>query len=56
MGRRVITLADEYLNAGLKKVVWDGHDRFGHEGASGMYLYRIQIEDFSLTKKMILLK
>lgn len=56
MGRRVITLADEYLNAGLKKVVWDGRDRNGHEVASGMYLYRLQSGDFSLTKKMILLK
>ncbi|MFH2054727.1 MAG: T9SS type A sorting domain-containing protein [bacterium] len=56
MGRRVITLADEYLNAGLKQVVWDGRDRNGHEVASGMYLYRLQVGDVSLTKKMILLK
>lgn len=56
IGRRVTTLVDEYLNAGVKRVVWDGHDRTGQEVASGMYLYRLRAGDFVQTKKMVMLK
>jgi hypothetical protein len=56
MGRRVVTLVDEDLEAGEKQVQWDGRDRYGDEVASGIYLYRLQVNDFAQTKKMVLLK
>jgi hypothetical protein len=56
MGRKVIDLVSEDLQAGVKRVDWDGRDRAGAEVASGVYFYRIQVNDFSETRKMLLLK
>jgi hypothetical protein len=55
-GRRVATLVSEELQAGLKHIDWDGRDRTGSEVASGVYFYRLQVNDFSSTRKMLLLK
>jgi hypothetical protein len=37
-------------------VLWDGQDSQGHPVSSGVYLYRLQADNFIETKKMILLK
>jgi hypothetical protein len=42
--------------AGWHSVQWDGRDESGSEVASGLYLYRLQNEEFRETRKMILLK
>ena len=42
--------------AGTVTVTWDGRNADGAQAASGVYLYRLKTEDFSATKKMILLK
>jgi hypothetical protein len=55
-GRRVATLVSEQLQAGLKRVDWDGRDRTGSNVASGVYFYRLRANDFSSTRKMLLLK
>jgi len=41
---------------GTYSLVWDGHDEFGREVASGIYFYRITTADYVQTKKMVLLK
>jgi hypothetical protein len=51
MGQKVATLVDGHLEAGEHIVQWDGSMT-----ASGVYLYRLQADDFVGTKKMILLK
>jgi hypothetical protein len=51
MGQKVATLAHGMVEAGEHVVQWDGS-----EGASGVYFYRLQTEDFVNTKKMVLLK
>jgi flagellar hook assembly protein FlgD len=53
----VDNLLDEYLDAGIHAVIWNGTDDRGQKAASGMYFYRITFNGReSLTKKMVLLK
>lgn len=56
LGQKVKTLVDEPLTAGVKRVRWDGHDDRGKEVASGVYFYRMTVNDFTQSKKMLLLK
>lgn len=56
LGERVKVLADEMQTAGEHLAVWDGKDKSGRGLPSGIYFYRLQGEDFSETKKMLLLK
>jgi hypothetical protein len=56
LGQKVATLVDEPLNVGLKRVEWDGTDYSGQPVASGVYFYRMTADEFSETKKMMLLK
>jgi hypothetical protein len=56
LGQKVKTLVNEDLRAGYKRVDWDGTDDGGSAVASGVYLYRLKVNDFSETKKMLLLK
>ncbi len=55
-GRRVTTLIDRQIPAGLSSVYWDGRDEQGREAASGVYLVRMTAGDFSATKKAVLLR
>ncbi len=56
-GQRVKVLLDDYAQAGMNSVVWDGNDEYGQQAASGIYFYRLTAEDgMSQTKKMILVK
>ncbi len=55
-GRKVKTLCSEPMKAGDHRITWNGTDNNGKPCASGVYLYRIQTQGRSLTKKMILLK
>ncbi|MGB5107487.1 MAG: T9SS type A sorting domain-containing protein [Candidatus Zixiibacteriota bacterium] len=56
LGQKVITLVDEYLAAGNKRVEWNGKDDGGNDVASGVYLYRMTANDYTETKKMMLMK
>lgn len=51
MGQKVATLIDDYYEAGHHTAVWDASGV-----ASGLYLYRLQADDFVETRKMLLLK
>ncbi len=51
LGNEVVTLVNEYRNAGSYEVTFDASNL-----ASGMYLYRLQAGDYVETKKMILIK
>ena len=50
-GREVALLINGNMPAGFHEVTWDASNF-----ASGVYIYRLQAEDFVQTKKMVLLK
>ncbi len=51
LGREITTLVNEQKKQGVYKVEFDASNL-----SSGVYLYNIQVNDYSNTKKMILLK
>jgi len=56
LGRKVKTLLDDNVAPGRHSVTWNGTDRHGDEVATGIYLYRLEIDNQYQTKKMLLLK
>jgi hypothetical protein len=56
-GRLVKRLvANQPREAGEHRVTWDGRDDHGRAVASGVYLYRMQTDEFERVRKMTLLK
>ncbi|HEX2897122.1 MAG TPA: PKD domain-containing protein, partial [candidate division Zixibacteria bacterium] len=57
LGQRITTLLDGQVNAGLNTLTWNSEDEIGVPVSSGIYFYRILVEDRApVTKKMILIK
>jgi hypothetical protein len=56
LGQEVVTLVDELQDAGYKQTTWDAKDLYGNQVVSGIYIYRLQSDNFVQSKKMILLK
>jgi hypothetical protein len=55
-GQRVSTLVDERKDAGRFAVHWDGTNDAGRRVASGIYFYRMESGDFTMTHKMLLMR
>ena len=56
LGQLVRVLVDEALTAGTFEVRWNGQNQFGHQVASGVYLYRLEAGREVITRKMVLLR
>ncbi len=57
LGQKVTTLiSNQLLSAGNHQVRWNGKDAQGNSVTSGVYLYRISSPEYSVSKKMMLLK
>ena len=56
LGQLVCTLVDDHQSAGHKSEQWDGRDDHGQQIASGVYLYRISAGEFTMTRRMVLLR
>lgn len=56
IGEQVKVLIDEPQTAGAKTAAWNGRDDRGKMQSSGVYIFKIQIEGRSESKKMLLLK
>ena len=56
LGQKVKTLVGENLTAGYKQITWDGTNQLGQSVSSGTYFYRLKTENFSETKKMVIMK
>ena len=55
-GQKVKKLVDEILPAGQHSVIWNGTDENGNIVSSGVYFYKMKAEQYTSTKKMILVK
>jgi len=55
-GSRVATLLDEVMPRGSHDVIWRGLDNHSRPLPSGAYFYRLDTNNFSETKRMMLLR
>lgn len=55
-GSKVTELVNNYQGAGTYEVTWNGKNDLGKQVASGTYIYSVQAGNYSLTKKMVMLK
>ncbi len=55
-GQLVRTLVHEKMDTGNFEVVWHGDDENGKPVSSGIYLYRVQADNRTITGKMLMLK
>jgi hypothetical protein len=56
LGQEIKILIDKPMNGGRFVADWDSTDKTGNKVTSGIYLYSLQIDEFQISKKMILLK
>jgi ligand-binding sensor domain-containing protein len=56
LGQLVKTLVAEEKFPGNYNIIWDGEDNSGKDVASGIYFYQLKTNDYTDTKKMLLLK
>ncbi len=56
LGQRVRTLLERHMAPGYAEIVWDGKDENDHVVPSGVYLVRMQAEEFSATRKAVVLR
>jgi flagellar hook assembly protein FlgD len=56
LGQRIATLINGEVTQGVHKVTWNGLTDNGIAVSSGIYFYRLKSGEFSMFKKMILLK
>ncbi|MFC1556443.1 T9SS type A sorting domain-containing protein, partial [candidate division KSB1 bacterium] len=56
VGQEIKTLVSAYQPSGKYTVQWDATDKYGYQVAGGIYIYKLNVNDFHAVKKMILLK
>ena len=55
-GRLVSTLLDGSMPAGMHEVSWTGKNETGAPAASGVYFYKLEAGEYTMSKRMVLLK
>ena len=55
-GEKIKTLLNSEIPSGSHRVIWDGRDSKGNYVASGIYFYRMKTDNYSQTKKMMIIK
>ncbi|MDP8232953.1 MAG: S8 family serine peptidase [Candidatus Zophobacter franzmannii] len=55
-GQKVTTLVNRAMNSGNHSVIWKGTDKNGDSVPSGIYFYRLTTDNFTETKKAVLMK
>ncbi|MBA4310992.1 MAG: hypothetical protein C0425_11770, partial [Chlorobiaceae bacterium] len=56
IGQKVKTLFQNNAVVGLNRIYWDGKNDFGINLTSGVYFYRLKINDKTSSRKMMLLR
>lgn len=56
LGQHVARLTDSEKPAGAHTAYWQGRDANGNSVGSGVYLYRVKVNESAVTRKMMLLK
>ncbi len=56
LGHQVRSLVNAVITQGEYRIVWDGRSDSGMRVASGIYLYRLQTNQVTLSKRMLFLK
>ncbi|MCL2063194.1 MAG: T9SS type A sorting domain-containing protein [Candidatus Cloacimonetes bacterium] len=54
--QKVRVLMDELMPAGSHEILWNGRNEYGLEVASGVYFYRLQTENETFIRRMMLIK
>jgi|GEM_PF-6135599 len=55
-GRRVVTLDEGIRSAGERSVRWNGLDETGSRVASGVYFVRLEVDGFTQTSKLLVVR
>jgi hypothetical protein len=55
-GQKVRTLVQDEQGSGFQSINWDGRDDAGYQLSSGIYLYRLQVDDNVQIKKLTLMR
>ena len=56
LGQSVRTLVRQYQSAGSYSLRWDGRHDNGQAASSGTYIYRLRVNQYSLSGKMLLIR
>jgi hypothetical protein len=56
LGQKVKTLVSDYQSPGLHRIFWDGKNDQDKTVASGIYFYRLVVDEVAQAKKMVLMK
>ena len=56
MGRSIKSLVNTNQSVGYRNIQWNATNDLGEPVSAGMYIYKIQVGEFTQTKKMVLLK
>ncbi|MBN2090421.1 T9SS type A sorting domain-containing protein [candidate division KSB1 bacterium] len=56
LGQKIRTLINQNSNAGLYAIKWDGRNDLGETVGSGFYFYKLQTEQETLVRKLLLMK
>ncbi len=55
-GQELVTLYQDYSNSGETTVKWDGADASGRTVASGPYFCKLQMDDWSVTQRIVFIR
>jgi hypothetical protein len=56
LGQEIDRPVDRTLSAGTHAIEWESRDQHGHSVASGVYFYRLSCDEFTETRKLVLVR